>query len=416
MRILLIYNHYRSGSCGGEIVGLRQTIDMLTKRGHTVRLVERDSRTIVTLRDKMSAFANGMYSWQAKREMEDIIESYRPDIAHANNLYPLFSPSVLVACRKQGVPVIMTLHNFGLTCPAWYHLHKGRVCERCLGGREYWCVLQNCRENVFESAGYALRTAVARSLRLFSDNVTLFIALTHFAKHRLVSAGVEERQIAVAPFFVALPDSPVDPSGGEYVAFAGRLSPEKGIDTLLTAARNTGLPVRIAGDGPAGPRLVREAPSNVEFVGKLDRAAIETFYRSARFTVVPSTWFENFPLVVAEPMSHGVPVITSKIGGLPEIVEDGVTGLLSEPGNAEDLAVKMRRLWDSPELCRRMGQAGREKAIREYSPDRYYERLMALYTRAIDICQSSTARTLADAVRPVLSTQPSTLPGGTPNT
>lgn len=340
----------------------------------------------------MSAFAKGVYSWQAKRETADIIENYRPDVVHANNLYPLFSPSVLVACRERGIPVVMTLHNYGLTCPAWYHLAKGRVCERCLGGREYWCVLQNCKGNVFESVGYALRNAVARSLGLFQDNVTLFVALTHFAKHRMVNAGFEESQVAVMPFFVALPDSAADPARGEYIAYAGRLSPEKGIDTLLTAARNTGLPVRIAGDGPAGPRMVRQAPSNVEFVGTLDRTAIGTFYRNARFTVVPSTWFECFPLAIAEPMSHGVPVIASRIGGLPEIVEDGVTGLLFEPGNAEDLAVKMRMLWENPQLCLQMGVAGRQKAMREYSPDIYYERLLAVYTRATEICQSATVQ------------------------
>ena len=228
MRILVIYNHYRSGNCGGEVVGIRQTIEMLKSHGHLVRLVERDSRTIVTLRDKMSAFANGVYSWQAKREMADIIENYRPDVVHANNLYPLFSPSVLVACRERGIPVVMTLHNYGLTCPAWYHLAKGQVCERCLGGREYSCVLRNCKGNVFESVGYALRNAVARSLDLFHDNVTLFVALTQFAKQRMVNAGFAESQVAVMPFFVAVPDSAADPARGEYIAYAGRLSPERG--------------------------------------------------------------------------------------------------------------------------------------------------------------------------------------------
>src|SRR5579864_1519580 len=312
MRVLQVYNNYRSGG-GGEAVVVTQTKDILQKHGHSVRMLERDSRTIVTLRHKMAAFANGLYSWQAKREMADIIEKDRPDVVHVHNLYPLFSPSVLVACRQQSIPVVMTLHNYALTCPELRHLRAGAVCQRCLGGREHWCVLHNCRGNIFESLGYALRAASSRKLGLFVDNVTLFIALTNFAKHRLLNAGFEDHHIVVIPNAVSLPESPVDPSTGAYAAFVGRLSSEKGISALLIAACSTGLPVRIAGDGPMGPLLARQAPKNVEFVGKLDRMAIRTFYRSARFIIVPSKCFEGFPLVIAESMSHGVPVIASKI-------------------------------------------------------------------------------------------------------
>jgi glycosyltransferase involved in cell wall biosynthesis len=382
MRLLQVYNNYRSGG-GGETVVVRQTKDILHKHGHSVRMLARDSRTIVTLRHKLEAFANGLYSWEAKREISDIIEKDRPNVVHVHNLYPFFSPSVLVACRQQSVPVVMTLHNYALTCPELRHLRAGAVCERCLGGREHWCVLHNCRDNIFESVGYALRAAASRKLRLFVENVTLFIALTNFAKHRLLNAGFEDNHIVVIPNAVSLPESAVDPSTGAYAAFVGRLSPEKGISTLLIAARRTGLPLRIAGDGPMSPLLVRQAPKNVEFVGKLDRMAIRTFYRSARFIVVPSQWFEGFPLVIAEAMSHGIPVIASKIGGLPEIVEDGVTGILSEPGNAEDLAAKMQMLWENPDLCRQMGRAGRQKVMREYTEDTYFQNLMAVYQTAI---------------------------------
>ena len=382
MKVLQVYNNYRSGG-GGETAVVMQTRDILRKHGHSVRMLERDSRTITSLSGKAAAFASGMYSFRAKREMADIIQTDRPELVHVHNLYPLFSPSVLVACREMSVPVVMTLHNYALTCPSWHHVRGGVVCQRCVGGREHWCVIHNCRENIFESVGYALRAATSRRLRLLVDNVTLFIALTEFAKQQLLSAGFEDKQIVVMPNGVSLPDGSADPTTGSYAGFIGRLSSEKGISTLLDAGRITGIPIHIAGEGPERPQLSHDAPKNVEFAGQLNRTGVSAFYREARFIVVPSKWFEGFPLVIAEAMSQGLPVIASRIGGLPEIVEDGVTGFLFEPGNAEDLAIKMRSLWENPVLCQQMGRAALQKVMRKYTEDIYFRNLMAVYQRAV---------------------------------
>ena len=176
----------------------------------------------------------------------------------------------------------------------------------------------------------------------------------------------------------------VEPSTGDYAAYVGRISPEKGLDTILAAASLLPeLNVQVAGEGQTRRTLAANAPQNVKFIGALSRERIASFYRQARFIVVPSKWFEMCPLVISEAMSHGLPVIASNIGGLPELVDDEVTGLLFEPGNPEDLADKMKRLWENPDLCRKMGQAGREKAIREYSEEIYYERLIGFYEKAV---------------------------------
>jgi glycosyltransferase involved in cell wall biosynthesis len=391
LRILQIYNNYRNGG-GGEGVVVRTTTDILALHGHYVRVLQRDSRAIVTLGNKMAAFAKGLYSWQAAREMIDVITNDRPDVVHVHNLYPLFSPSVLVACRQSGIPVVMTVHNFRLTCPIGIHLHRGAICERCQGGHNYWCVLNNCRQNIVESTAYALRTTVAQRLVSFKKNVALFIAPSQFVKTKLIEAGFDECRVVVLPNSSPIPDSSSVPSQGRYVAFVGRISPEKGIETLLGAARSTGLPVRIAGDGPIRPRLVEMSPHNVEFVGFLDRGSIGAFYRGARFAVLPSVSFEPCPLVASEAMSHGLPIIASKIGGLPEIVEDHVTGFLFKPGNSDDLANKMQLLWENPELCHRMGRAGRDKACREYGEDAYFRGLMAAYDKAVETCRDKSAR------------------------
>jgi glycosyltransferase involved in cell wall biosynthesis len=253
-----------------------------------------------------------------------------------------------------------------------------------VGGKEYRCVIKNCRNNILESAAYALRSSVARSFRLFHDNVSVLISLTPFAKAKLVQAGFREDQIAVVPNPAYARHAAADASAGEYVAFAGRISPEKGIDTLLAAAAEMpDVPFQVAGDGPVFSEMKAKAPANVEFLGQLRADQLNEFYERSRMLVVPSLWFEQFPMVVLEAMGRALPVIGSRIGGLPEIIEDSLTGATFEPGNSNDLARQVRRLWDDPQLCRRMGILGRQKALREYTEETYFHNLMAVYQTAI---------------------------------
>jgi glycosyltransferase involved in cell wall biosynthesis len=297
-----------------------------------VAFLTRDSSDLGNgLAGKFRAFMGGIYSTSARRRMNRLLREVRPDIVHVHNVLPLLSPSVLMACRRRGVPVVMTCHNYRLTCPTGLHVVRGKVCERCISDGEHLCVLQDCRNSFFESAAYALRHAVGRWGRTISRNVTLFIALTEFLKRRLVSAGFPRERITVIPNMADLPPQPAEPVVGQYAAYAGRISPEKGLDTLLAAARKLpGIPIRIAGDWTAMPGVRERVPDNVDFVGFLERDEVARFYRKARFLVLPSTCFEVFPLVLAEAMGYGLPAVASRMGGLPEIVEDGSTGLLFE--------------------------------------------------------------------------------------
>ena len=389
IKLLQVYNQYRSQFNGEETVVLR-IAELVEKYGGEAQLLTRSSRGIEkSLARKVHAAVSGFHSQSAYREMVQVLREYRPDVVHAHNLYPLLSPSVLVACRRARVPVVMTLHNHQLTCPRADHLRGGQLCERCVGGREYHCVWNNCRGNLLESVVYAARSAVARRLRLFHDNVDVVIALSDFAKRRLVGAGFNGEQIAVLPNMTPSVDEPVDPSQGRYFAFAGRLSSEKGVETLLDAA--TTLPdyeVRIAGEGPLRDNFQARAPQNVRFVGHLSPAEMTGFYRRARCLILPSRCFEMCPLVVIEAMSHGLPVIASDLGGREELVRDGVSGLLFQPGEAGDLARKMKCIEGDGELCRRLGRAGREMSQREFSEGVFYRRLMTIYKQASEIVRS----------------------------
>lgn len=384
MKIYQLYNQQRS-PFGGEVAVIEMTTHLLEKNGNISRLIMKSSRGVdKSLTRKIEAFFGGIYNVKSYHEMKRFLREDLPDIVHVHSVYPMFSPSVLVACRRAGIPVVMTVHSHILTCPNWYHLYKDTICEECLGGREYRCFLKNCRDNIIESFAYAVRSSVARIFRLFHDNVTLFIALTDFAKQKLVAAGFPGEQIEILSNTATFPDTVVDPATGEYIAYAGRLSLEKGVNVLLSATEHLGkIPIRLAGDGPSFQRMKAEGPANVTFVGMLCGDMLASFYRNARIVVVPSLCYEQFGLVAVEAMGHGLPVIASRIGGLPEVVDDGITGMLFEPGNPEDLARKIRFLWDNPEICRQMGNAGRKKAVQQYSQSVYYDNLMNIYLKAM---------------------------------
>jgi glycosyltransferase involved in cell wall biosynthesis len=364
------------------------TVKILERKGVEVLCLTRDSRIRgIGFSGKFRAFTSGFYSSSAYRELRELIRNNSPDLVHVHEIFPFISPWIFNLCRHLGVPVIMRCANCRLICPTAHMTYKGCPCELCVGGREYWCVLKNCRDSLFESVAYAARNLMARKAQLYKKNVTLFEPPSEFIKHWLINDGILEDRIIVIPNMVSVPESTVDMCLGKYVAYAGRFSPEKGIEILLAAAQKTGLPLRLAGDYSTMPEIIKRAPPDAEFTGHLNQTELFEFYRNARFLIVPSTAFESFGIVAVEAMSHGLPVIASKLGGLLEIVDDGVTGFLFEPGNSEDLAVKMKLLWDAPDLCWQMGQAGREKVVREYNEDTYYNRIMACYEKAIDICK-----------------------------
>jgi len=262
------------------------------------------------------------------------------------------------------------------------HLCDGEICARCVGGREYWAVLKNCRRNLPESLTMALYSTLARKLRLFSAHVGHFIAPSEFTRRWLIEhASIEPARITAISPVVDIPESPADPGAGGYVAYAGRFAREKGIDTLVEAARLCGLPFRLCRNEQS--LVTVQVPSEVGVVVTRGRAELDAFYRGARMLVLPSIWFETFGLVGAEAMSHGIPVVASRIGAISGLVRDGVDGLLFEPRDPRDLADKVARLWADPDLCRRLGRAAREKAASLWSPQRHFERLLAVYE---DLC------------------------------
>ncbi|MCC6797172.1 MAG: glycosyltransferase family 4 protein [Candidatus Hydrogenedentes bacterium] len=382
MLALHIHNYYRYR--GGEDVMFERICGILRAKGHSVATFERKSNDISGAVAKIQAFVSSAYSKTAKAAVKAALREQNPDVVHVHNLYPLISPSALEACAEEGIPVVMRCPNYRMECPTGVLMRNGKVCTSCSGGREYMCAVTNCRGNIAESTAFAARNMLTRQRGLFHSAVDVFVPPSEFVKRRLIAAGFAAERITVVPNVVPLPSIIADPAAGIYVALAGRFSEEKGIETLLHAAKRLpNIPVRIAGEGPMESVLRSLAPSNVTFVGQLDREALAEFYARARFCVVPSRWYEAFGLVAAEAMSFGLPVVSTNMAGLAEIVDDGVTGLHFGAGDAATLAAHIERLWNDSCLCVQMGEAGRRKVEREYSEETYYTRLMNVYAKAM---------------------------------
>jgi glycosyltransferase involved in cell wall biosynthesis len=398
MKIAHVHNYYRYR--GGEDAMFERICHALRSRGQRVCAFVRRSEADPSYRDKFRAFTKGIYSWEARGEFETFLDRERPDLVHVHNLYPLISVSALDACRTRALPVVMRCPNYRLICPSGGLFRNGEICERCVGGHEYRCALSNCRGHLAESVAYAARGMLAARRNVFRRGVSILISPSEFVRQRLIRAGFAPDRIAVIPNMVPLPDHSFDPARGGYVAYAGRVDAEKGIDTLLDAARLLpSVPVRIAGDGPLRDRFAASSPRNVTFLGSLGARDLAEFYRGARVCVVPSRWFEAFGLVAAEAMSYGLPVVASRMGGLVEIVEDGKTGVLFRAGDPVQLAHAVYTLWHAPQRCRAYGVAGRAKVAREYCAKTYYERLIPIYERAQLLARTQSQ---ADAVATTL--------------
>jgi len=382
MKILMIHNEYAAVS--GEEIQFYHIADILRKNKHEVQLYTRSSAGIEKKTfGKIKSFFTGIYNPVSRRKIGKLLETLKPDIVFVQNLFPLISPSILSIVKSAEVPLVMRVANYRLMCPNGLHLSHEEVCERCLFHKEYWCMLRNCEENIFKSIGYSLRSMVARLMGFYKKNIDAYICASEFLRNRMIYAGFESQRIHVIPNTVPgvdITETKISHQNGAYVAFVGRISREKGVNVLIEAARLCPeIPFRLAGRVNQSFRLPEPFPPNVKLVGFLNGDALSDFYAGARIFVSTSLCFETFGISVAEAMLHAKPVIVSHIGVFPEFVQDGVTGLLSEPGNAKDLADKIHYLWDRPELCHKMGVEGRERALKEYSSNIYYERLMMVF-------------------------------------
>jgi len=379
MRILIVHNAYQQR--GGEDVVVEAEAALLESHGHEVRLFSRSNSDI----GAASGFALGlqtMWSTSATAEMKEVLKDFAPQVVHAHNTFALISPSVYWAAGAAGVPVVQTLHNFRLLCPQATFLRNGVVCEDCLGHVPWRGAVRGCyRGSRAQSAAVASMLTLHRALGTWRHKIARYIALNEFCRSKFVEGGLPAERIEIKPNFVDLPAPPYTQREG--FLFVGRLSPEKG--TAVLAAASAALPkaiVRVAGTGPEYEWLMLGSPA-LCMLGGLSKEEVRSEMLRARALVIPSICHETFSLALAEAFGNALPVIASRVGALPELVEDGVTGLTFRAGDGDDLARKMQWADEHPEAMASMGRRARRRFEQAFSAEPNYGRLMEIYRAAI---------------------------------
>ncbi|PKG93202.1 glycosyltransferase family 4 protein [Paraglaciecola sp. MB-3u-78] len=381
LRILHVFNQPRSG--GGSLASTLATISIFKKTGHNVETFTRKSTELPAgLKGKWAAASRALYNPESVRDFRAFLKRFNPDIVHANEFFPLVSPNILMECKERGIPVVLTCDDYHLTCPARTHFRNGEICTLCLNGKEYNSVLNKCKNSYSESAINALYNYNLRRKETYQNTVDHFITCSEFTKSWIIEhANVSPNCITAIPHSIEIPDTSVNAGQGTYASFAGRFVKEKGINTLLEAADISKVPVKLARNVNHFVDIV--LPDTADSMVTHGRDDLASFYRNARFLVFPSNWFETYGVVGAESMAHGVPVLAAKIGALNNLIEDGKTGVFFEAGNAQDLAEKMRMLWEDPDLCNRLGQAGRQYAIDNWSEEVNFKHTMKVYMKVL---------------------------------
>lgn len=395
MRIAIFHNYYTQP--GGEDVVYELECETFETLGHTVFPFSVRNTEVFS---KASLLDKARIGWSAtgsKRSYERVkrfLELSKPDVSHIHNWFPVLSPSIYKAHKDLGIPVVQTLHNYRLGCANGTNRLKDEACARCSSGHNWSAVRNRCyRGSLMGTLAWKRMVDFGWSKNVFTEDVGRYVSPSLEVARRHVDLGIPEDRITVVPnacgdlqSSFSAKASPESPRGAVFV---GRMVPEKGVDTLIEAWRLLdGSDVRseedvlsLIGDGPgleANAKALRDCPS-IRATGQLEHASAMERIQSSSMLIFPSRWAEPFGLGVIEAMALGKPVIATNIGGPSEIVEDGVTGILIPKDDPRALADSIAELLADPDKARRMGEAGRKKYLKRYTPETQADALMGVF-------------------------------------
>ncbi|MBC7871860.1 MAG: glycosyltransferase [Chitinophagaceae bacterium] len=387
MKILIAHNTYQQR--GGEDAVVDAEIALLRNYGNEVATYRRHNDELHTMSQAGAALST-VWSQRSSSQIEQICKNFKPDLIHVHNTFPLISPSLFWMASRSKIPIVQTLHNFRLLCVQAIFLRNGKVCEDCLGKLPWRAVVRKCyRDSALQSAVAVGMLGTHRMIGTYRERVTLYIALNAFCRDKYIQGGLPADRFRIKPNFVVSTELPLwkGRSGGLFV---GRLSSEKGLDVLMDALkiRDT-THVEIIGKGQL--ECQAKAFFGERYLGNRSLDEILAKMGSAQFLVLPSICYENSPRTIVEAFSCGLPVIASRLGALVDIIQDGVTGILFNPGDASDLAEKIAWAESHTEEMLKMGQAARIEYEKKYTPERNYQMLADIYEEAIMAIQNENS-------------------------
>jgi len=333
---------------------------------------------------QFKAAAHLLYSLEAKRKIEKLIKMEKPDIVHLSNFAHQISPSILDVFARYRIPSVMTMHDYKMVCPTYSMLLDGMPCERCKNGKYYWCFLKNCtKSSYFKSLLNMLEMYLHHKILHIYGKINFFISPSMFLKEKVEEMGFKG-EIFHLPNFIDLDGfSPCYEAKENAIVYVGRLSPEKGVATLLEAVKGLDVRLKIIGDGPIRDELEKTKPGNVIFLGYMNQKQLKEEVKNSIALIIPSECYENNPRVVIEAFALGKPVIGARIGGIPELVKDGETGYIFDAKNTLDLKNKIEFLLKNPDSAAEMGKNGRKFIEKELSSELHYRKLMEIYQLAM---------------------------------
>jgi glycosyltransferase involved in cell wall biosynthesis len=385
MRILIVHERYAIR--GGEDVAVDADIALLTSAGHQVHTLLLDNRVIAQMPfvSRLSLLWTTAWSWRSSALVQDTILSVKPNVVHFHNTLPLLSPASIRTASRCGVPVVMTLHNYRLLCPAGTLFRRGAVCEDCVSGTLFRGIRHRCyRGSALQTLAGALMIKTHRVMHTWDDHVDAFICLSQFMKDKMSSAGLPVNRLHIRTNAVNH-ISPTDSKQG-YVVVLGRLSVEKGIHTVLQLARQyPDIEIRIAGAGPLEQEVMTATRHcvNLNYLGSLTSHDAKRLLSQASLLLFPSIWYEGQPMVLLEALSAGVPVVACRMGAARDILEENVNSLMFNPGDLQGCATAIRTLLDSSVIRTAFGLAARRTFEERFSLTASYNELMNVYERAI---------------------------------
>ena len=405
MKILLI-NKFLFPKGGDAIVTL-DTGKLLEKNGHEVVFwgmdhpdnpeyqyknlfvdyIDLDSGG--NLKQKLKAAVNIIYSQEAKKKIKQLLESFQPDVVHLHNFAHQISPSILDVFAERNIPAVMTMHDYKLVCPAYTLLSDGKICEKCSNGKYYYCLPNKCTKgSALKSLINVAEMYLHHRIWHIYDKIDLFIAPSKFMMNKVEEMGLNHQITQLYNFIDTSQYEPAYGSEGKTLCYFGRLSPEKGLFTLIEAMKDVDGELKIIGDGPLRSDLEENVQignvTNVSFLGYRKGDELQKEIKESRAVVIPSEWCENNPRTVIESFAMGKPVIGSEIGGIPELVRNNITGYTYPPGDPHDLKEKITLILNDIDKCIEMGNNGRKLVESEFSEERHFHKLMKIYESVID--------------------------------
>ena len=413
MRILLANTrHYRHG---GDSTYTFALADALRDEGHVVGFFAmagernvpdpnedlfvsyidfRELNRRKTLAGGLHVLRRGIFSSEAEEKFIRLVERFKPDVVHLQNIHAHLTPSIVFAAARLNVPLVWTLHDYKLMCPNSHFRvdATGTICEACRPGRYYPAVVKRCKKSSLFASGVAALEAYAHWARGLRSRVHCFLSPSQFLAGKLFEHGWSSDRVRHVPNFVAVDARPSSRGSGSHFLFVGKLEPLKGIDTLLDAAACTpAAQILLVGgcDDPSVRERLGRLPANVRYLGAKTKYEIGELLADARAVLVPSVWDENQPMVILEAFAAGVPVIGSRIGGIPELVVEGQRGLLVEPGNARELAGAIAQFDQDGARGIEMGHAAREYVVSNHSVAGHLSAVTTIYQGAISAAEQS---------------------------